>query len=161
MAFNIYYRSDGKSLKNWCRENDVSYETATVYLNRGYTVDDACIEAKKARIRHKNRKMLMLNDKPLHQCVSTSEYVAIKRHVRKRNISVEEAIKMYKFNKANPTYMTTVKKNKPVIDLRTNITYESIKICAKELHYSTFKVRYLAEKGKILKYGEKKPCTID
>ena len=143
MARTIYRLSSGQPAKEWCKENNVSYDTLVNYLNKGLLVDDACLMAKKVK---GSRKTLTYYGKPLIKMFSNSAYTAIMRHIRISHCSIKKAIDTYNYNVTHK-HTITPHNLRAVVDLKTNKEYQSIIDCAKAFNVCTYTIRYRIEKG--------------
>lgn len=93
----FYTRSDGAGMLEWCRKNDVIYNTAYKYVTEdGLSVDDACEKAKanrnkagvKARLFYKGKSLLKYCKE--HNII----YMTVWYRHKIRGMSLDEAIEL-------------------------------------------------------------------
>lgn len=147
----IYRLSNGQSVAEWCRQNDVPYGSLFGYLEKGLMVDEACEKAKKAREKYKLFRPTMYKGKTLKSQFPCG-YVSIMAHIRNKKCTVEEAVKIYRYNLKRPY---SPKNIKAVVDINTGQEWESIKKCAESFNVSPTTLRRRLFQGSNLKYKEK------
>lgn len=135
----------GQKLTDWCKENNITYSKVYYYMLLGLSVDEACNVAKNKR----PRTFLSLNGKSLRSSIPVSMYNAVVKHIKKKGVSIEKAIELYKFNKSHRYMARNVK---PVINTKTGKIYSTIKECAKDLKISACCLGVKVRKGYYVKY---------
>lgn len=145
MSYIVYKLPNGQLLADWCRENKIPYGTVRGYIDKGYTVENACIAGKKAREKSLAKPVIMYNGKSLRSQYPCG-YNSIMTHMREKKCTIEEAIALYHYNLKHPY----VPDNRiPVEDIATGKQYKSILDCARDLGVSATTIRKRIKKGAI------------
>lgn len=153
---NIYFLPNGETMSDWCRRNNVPFNSVYRQLSKGMLVKDACEAGKKAYEKYKAFKPVSYKGKSLCSQFSKCAYVRILTHIRK-GLSVEEAIATYERNKRFKVHFDV---SKPIIDLKTGRIYPSGKACAEALGIGTTTVKSRAQANRGLAYYNKEKKNV-
>lgn len=92
-----FVRTDGKTVRQWCLEHEVSYGAVWNHLEMGMNPNDACLEALRRRGQRFSHPKYFYKGKSLVEILGqqTNRYHRVLRIMRK-GTSIENAIKEVK-----------------------------------------------------------------
>lgn len=151
-GYTIWRLSTGETLVEWSKRTGVPYSSVISLLDKGLPLDETCQKALEACERHKSFKPVMYKGKTLHSCFPESVYICILKHMREKKLTVEEAVKLYKYNIKHPFFGYNTK---AVIHVKSGKKFKTIKECGEYFKIPYYTMKKLVKKNKEFKLLEK------
>ena len=129
----LYKLSTGETLRDYCKTYKLSYSTVYGYISKGFSVDEAVECAKKVKnTRMKYPNCYTYRNQSVHEYFKNDKnaYTTVIKYMRENNLTGEDAVKLYEYNKNNRKPRNTRK----VMITDTGEIFNTIKECAEKLN---------------------------
>lgn len=142
----LYKLSTGETLRDYCKTYKLSYSTVYGYISKGFSVDEAVECAKKVKnTRIKYPNCYTYRNQSVHEYFKNDKnaYTTVIKYMRENNLTGEDAVKLYEYNKNNRKPRNTRK----VIITDTGEIFNTIKECAEKLNVSPVRLSVNLKNG--------------